>query len=266
VRRHRRRVLTVLAMTAVALAGCGGTDAPPPGDGGGGGPDAGADGGDGPSAGGATLATIRCGDVTYDPDTFAQATPVSSLPEGPAGAVDDAGDPAFDPAAGWRVVRVTDERVELLRELDEPLDLAEGDVRTHELRVVERITGATNVPDGTWMLTAAGPCTPRVDLGNLGQADLTLAATPSPEDRTVALHVHERACASGQTAEGRVELVTLEETSDEVRLVVGVRGLGGAQTCPSNPPTPFTVELGQPLGDRVVVDAATVPPRPLTTG
>jgi hypothetical protein len=266
VRRHRRRVLTVLATAAVALAGCGGTDAPRPGDGTGGEPGAGASGSGGTAAGGTAPATIRCGDVAYDPDAFAQAPPASSLPEGPAGAVDDAGDPAVDLAAGWRVVRVTDERAELLRELDEPLDLDDGDVRTHELRVVERITGATNVPDGTWMLTAAGPCTPRVDLGNLGQAALTLAATPSPDDRTVALHVHERACASGQAAEGRVELVTLEETSDEVRLLVGVRGLGGAQTCPSNPPTPFTVELGEPLGDRVVVDVATVPPRPLTTG
>jgi hypothetical protein len=258
--------MAVLAVAAV-IAGCGGTDAPPLGDDGAG-DEPGGDAADTePPAGAATDASVHCGGSTYDPAAFADAPPASSLPEGPAGAVDDLGDPAFDPSEDWRVVLVTDDRAELLRELDEPLDLGEGDVRTHALIVVERITGATNVPDGTWLLTASGPCTQRAKLGGeLGEADLMFASMPSPDADRLEVLVHERACASGQTAEGRVELVTLDETSDEVRLVIGVRGLDGAQTCPSNPPTPFTVELSEPLGDREVVDASVVPARPLTVG
>ena len=34
--------------------------------------------------------------------------------------------------------------------------------------------------------------------------------------------------------------------------------------CPSNPPTPFTVDLDEPLGDRLLLDASTLPPRPIT--
>jgi hypothetical protein len=260
VRRHHRLAMAVLAVAAV-IAGCGGTDAPPL-VGAGSGDEPGGD--TEPQTGATTGGSVHCGGSAYDPAALADAPPASSLPEGPAGAVDDLGDPAFDPADDWRVMLVGDDRAELLRELDEPLDLGEGDVRTHQLIVVERITGATNVPDGTWLLTASGACTQRVELGGgLGEADLTFASMPSPDARTLEVLVHERACASGQTAEGRVEVVRLDETADEVRLVIGVHGLDGAQTCPGNPPTPFTVVLSEPLGDREVVDVSVVPARPL---
>jgi hypothetical protein len=240
---------TILLAASLLLAGCGG----------------GGDG-QGPAADGAgtATATVACGGSTYDPAALDDVQPISSLPDGPAGAVDDAGAPAFDPAQDWRVVRQTEDRVDLVRELEEPLDHGDGDVRTHEARTLERITGTTNVPDGTWLLTSAGPCTQRVTDDDLGAADLTLARTPSSEETTIALLVHERACASGQSAEGRVELLGLVETDEQVRLRVGVRPLDGAQDCQGNPPTPFTVELEEPLGERAVVDTAVVPPRPVT--
>lgn len=211
--------------------------------------------------------TVVCGDAEYDPADLADAPMASSLPEGPAGAVDDAGEPAFDPSAGWRVVHGSDDRFELVRELDEPMDGGQGDVRTHEVRVVERISGATNVVDGTWMLTMAGPCTQRVVTGSdLGEVDLTLSREHSPDDTVIDLWVHERACASGRSAEGRVELIEIAETDGEVRLRIGVRSLEGAQDCQGNPPTAFAVELERPLGDREILDAAVVPVRPLTVG
>ena len=126
-------------------------------------------------------ATVDCGGTVYDPATLADAPPASSLPDDPAGAVDDAGAPAFDPTLDWKVVHNTDDRVDLIRELDQPLDNGGGDIRTHESRTLERITGAPNIPDGTWLLTSAGPCVPRVATGDgLGEADLTLTHTPSP--------------------------------------------------------------------------------------
>lgn len=201
----------------------------------------------------------------YDPEALADAPPVSSLPEGPAGAVDDAGAPAFDPSLDWKVVHQSDDRVDLVRELDEPVDMVGGDVRTHASRTLELITDAGNVADG-WRLTSSGRCAQRlVTDGDLGDADLVLAEPPAPDDTAVDLLVTERACASGQSAEGRVELVELAETADEVQLHVGVRprDADGA-TCPANPSTPFTAELSDPLGDRDIVDVSVVPPHPVT--
>lgn len=98
----------------------------------------------------------------------------------------------------------------------------------------------------------------------LGEADLTLADTPSPDDASIDLLVTERACASGKGAEGRIELVELNETVEQIHLRIGVRRLRGGQECPGNPPTPFTVELSEPLGDREIVDASVIPPQSVT--
>jgi hypothetical protein len=213
----------------------------------------------------ADAASVNCGGSVYDPTGIVDAPPVSSLPDGPAGAVDDAGTPAFDPSEDWKVVHQSDDRVDLVRELDEPFDNGGGDVRAHESRILERITGAANVPDGTWLLVSAGPCAQRlVTADGLGEADLTLADVPSSGDTSIELHVHEWACASGASAEGRIQLIELNETTEQVRLRIGVRPRAGGQDCPGNPPTPLTIDLDEPLGDREIVDASVVPPRPVT--
>jgi hypothetical protein len=246
------RVIPVGIIGALLLTGCGSNTITVQGE-----------GSDAPGA--AHAATVDCGGSVYDPADLADAPPASSLPEGPAGAVDDVGAPAFDPTQDWKVLHQSDDRVDLVRELDEPFDNGSGDVRTHESRTLERITGAPNVPDGTWLLMSAGPCTQRlVTDDDLGDADLTLADTPSPGDTSVDLLVHERACASGHSAEGRIELVELNETAEQVQLRIGVRPREGGQDCQGNPPTPFTIDLAEPLGDREIVDASVVPPRPVT--
>lgn len=207
---------------------------------------------------------VSCGGSDFDFTALSRAPSVAALPKGPAGAVDDAGAPAFDASQDWKVVHRSDDRVDLIRELEVPLDHGPGDVRTLESRTIERITGSTNVPDGTWLLTSAGPCSARlVTESALGEADLALADTPSPDATSIDLLVHERACASGEPADGRIEIVELDETVDQVRLHVGVRQRGGGQTCQGNPSTPFSVELSEPLGRREIVDASVVPPLPL---
>lgn len=245
----------VLGGIAVALlvTGCGSTSVA-----------VGSDSGNAPQA--ADVATVNCGGSVYDPNDLADAPPASSLPDGPAGAVDDAGAPAFDPSQDWKVVHHSDDRVDLVRVLDDPIDIGGGDVRRHESLTLERITGATNVPDGTWFLTSASLCRQRlVTHDDLGAADLTLADTPSPGDTSVDLLVTERACASGRGAEGRIELVELNVTTDQIQLRIGVRPPeGDGQTCQGNPPTPYKVELSEPLGDREIVDTSVVPPRPVT--
>lgn len=96
------------------------------------------------------------------------------------------------------------------------------------------------------------------------RADITLADTPAPGEVSVDLLVHEQGCNSGESAEGRIELVELTETADQVELQISVRPRKGTHTCLPNPPTPFTITLSGPLGDREIVDVSVVPPRPVT--
>ncbi|MBB5788707.1 hypothetical protein [Jiangella mangrovi] len=114
--------------------------------------------------------------------------------------------------------------------------------------------------DGQWMPTSSGPCALRAVMEGLGPGTVLLdpAAPPSAADTSLSLLVVEQACASGQAATDRVT-VSVDETDDEVRLVVGVRGVEGGADCQGNPPTPVVVELDQPLGERTIVDAARLP-------
>ena len=210
---------------------------------------------------------VSCGRAVFERDALEDAPPLEALPDdpaGPASAVDDLGEPAFDPTLDWKVVFASEERVELLRALDAPIVRGDGDVRTHESRTLEHHPDGFGDVPGTWFLMAAGECTPRlVAPAGMGVADLTLGSEPQPDDTSLDVLVLERACANGETADGRVELLALEETDDEIRLHIGVRPREGASNCPGHPPTPFTVELDQPVGERTIVDVAIVPPRAL---
>jgi hypothetical protein len=76
-----------------------------------------------------------------------------------------------------------------------------------------------------------------------------------PGTTELPLLVGEVACASGRTAEGRVD-VDVEYGEDVVVLTARVRPLPGGQDCPGNPPTPYVVRLDEPLGDRALVNGA----------
>ncbi len=91
------------------------------------------------------------------------------------------------------------------------------------------------------------------DLGGAEPARWWVApgATLGPTSAEVPIVVNEFDCASGRSAEGRI-VVELVYGSDVIDIAVGVRPLGGDQECPSNPDTPFTVELSEPLGDRTI--------------
>lgn len=208
----------------------------------------------------------ECGGLTFTADQLDEAPPAAQLRPDTRAAFDGQGHeiPEIDLADGWRILEQSSDTVGLLRPLEDPQEIGPGDVRTHEHVRAHRSRGATNVPDGDWVLDSAGVCTPRLDLGGLGHADLTLAAAPDPAATELELDIYERACASGEPADGRVEVVEQAVTDEEVRLVVGVQPPpGGPQNCPSNPPTHVTIELDEPLGDRTIVDASTLPSQPV---
>jgi hypothetical protein len=107
---------------------------------------------------------------------------------------------------------------------------------------------------------------------------LELRTAPGPEQAEVApwesvgavdpsateidVHVHERDCASGQPATGRIPDPEITYGEDVVVVTIRVIPPPGDQTCPSNPPTPFTLVLDEPLGDRTLLDGGQDPPGP----
>lgn len=113
-----------------------------------------------------------------------------------------------------------------------------------------------------WVATSSGSCTLLRDVGELHHGTVTLDPNhlPDPSDTTLHLLVTERACASGRDADGRVEVVEVNNFVSVVELVVAVRPITDAVAfCPGNPPTPFEVELDYPLGERTIMDGAREP-------
>jgi hypothetical protein len=184
------------------------------------------------------------------------------LGEEAAAALDGAGVPDIDPEQ-WRVLTETDTKVYLVRELPEPRD-SDGEQRTHEVLGIVWVDETEEGGEG-WQFYRHGDCALRYDLGDLGGATVALDPDnpPDPDSSQVHLLVTEFACASGELADGRVALARLVEHEDRVEIVVGVEPPPGIQTCQSHSPTPFIVELDEPLGSRTLVDAAVYPEREL---
>ena len=243
----QRSTTTLCLAVALVLAACGGVDGSVSDQG----------------SGGRELA---CGDATFAEGELTTMPTLDTLPDEALEAVDDTGVPALDTSLDWRVAEASDDEVVLIRAFDpEEPAAVRGD--THGTARLAPITGAPNIPDGTWFVWGGSSCSPRLaEAAGDEQAELRLADTPSADASELELLVRERRCASGQSAQGRIDLDQLARTDEEVRIRLSVRPRSGGQDCQGNPWTPFTVELGEPLGDRTVVDASLVPARPLEVG
>lgn len=159
--------------------------------------------------------------------------------------------PDYDmlPDTGWLLVGSDDRRAEFLA-------TGPGAI----LGQVSLEHGATG-----WKVSGWGSgCRPFLDLPDgLGPAEWVVNPKhPAPEatSRTVHVLVTERSCASAASSVGRVVGPAIRFEDDRVLVAFGViPQVGDAFTCPSNPPTPLEIDLGQPLGNRVLVDASTIP-------
>jgi hypothetical protein len=115
-----------------------------------------------------------------------------------------------------------------------------------------------------WLLDSYGACRLRVDLsGGLGNAAWILdpkVPAPAPGDTQFTALVTEEECASGQSAEGRIAEPRVLYEPDRILVILAVRPRPGAQTCPSNPETPYVVRLKEPIGERQLLDGTYYPP------
>ncbi|MGY4858636.1 hypothetical protein [Cryobacterium sp. AP23] len=211
-----------------------------------------------------------CGGLPISRDAVEARIPLSAIGErgriALAEAVWDDGSPIdLPPEEDWYVATTTDDLVGVMRDVDVVEDPAYGGiVPDHEVQTVAWVDDATNLTPG-WYGASSGACALTVDLGDLTVPAIELQTPPDALSQELHLLVTEETCNSGDDAEGRIEIVSLEESDDRVSLVLGVRPRGGINACPSNPATPFTVTLSQPLGEREVVDAGLADPRLLTT-
>ncbi|MGH2407594.1 MAG: hypothetical protein ACRDF7_05910 [Candidatus Limnocylindrales bacterium] len=89
-------------------------------------------------------------------------------------------------------------------------------------------------------------------------------AFPPPEATSTLLHVlvDELACHSFTPATGRMSDPLTVYTPTTLTITIGVRPLGGWQTCPLPPGTPTEINLSMALLDRSLVDGGRVPPGP----
>lgn len=248
--RCRRKARIGVGLLALAVAGCG-VDGPLPSMGG------------APGAGEPASMVYDCYGVQATGSQLREAPPVAELNHPGVDAFAD----YTDDLDGWQAVVVEDERLTAIRQLDRP-DVLDGVVRDHERLEVTRLEepAPPETDEDGWMASSSGPCALQADLGGLGSASVHLDGEAFDAAASqLRLLVVEQACASGEDASGRVA-VEVDADDDQIRLLVGVEPPGGDQTCPSNPATPVTVDLDEPVGDRRVVDVARYPPREVTEG
>lgn len=210
-----------------------------------------------------------CGGLSISRGAVERREPVSAIGESGRIALseaewDDGRLVDLPPEEDWYVAITTDDLVGVMRDVEMEAD--SGAMRLlpdFEVLTVRWVDDATNLSPG-WYVESSGMCALTVDLGDLNVPAVELQTAPDPTSPELRLLVNEDTCNSGEDAEGRIEVVSLDETDDRVSLVLGVRPRAGMQTCPSNPPTPFTVTLSEPLGERKVVNASLADPRLLT--
>ncbi len=119
------------------------------------------------------------------------------------------------------------------------------------------VGGCTSAPTGS---------DPAISFGSeFGPATWALDpafASPAPDATELHILVWERACSSGSAATGRMSAPLVAFTDSALTITVGVRPMGGIQSCPSNQATPLVVRLAEPLGERTLLDGGRDPIAP----
>ena len=203
-----------------------------------------------------TALPLTCGD---DPTFPAQALdgPVidEALDDGSAALRQHLSEASHEglPATGWR--RVADTAQALLF-------IAPGG-ETGWTQVVFRKGGGGLTAD-RWGSCRLRPAVP----DGVTVAELNLdPGFPAPEATATEVHllINESACASGASPAGRIvePIVTTSENAVWVAVLVRMRS-GAIQLCPGNPWFAVTVTLPEALGERELLDAGAVPPRPIS--
>ena len=197
-------------------------------------------------------ARYRCNDFAFDPTLV-------DLPGGAEPDGDDPraltlqehlrqpGEPESLPDAGWHLVGFDANRAEYVAKSNDGYASV-----TLELR------------DGAWTVAGWGGCDPELVLpGDARAATWDLAPdapVPNRVSTSITVLVSERSCASGQPPGDRIVGPQIVTEPAVIRIAFGVRPLPGGQDCQGSPPGRVLVDLGQPIGDRLISDFGIWPP------
>lgn len=160
-------------------------------------------------------------------------------------------DNVIPPREGWRVVVLseTDALFLLPATPDEGFDYWNAEFHRGAL---------------AWEYVRSGQCDLMLALNGLELARWERASDekPAPSSRTVSVMVTELGCASGKPPAGRIVQAAEAYLDDLIVVILGTRPLPGPQTCEPGPPSEFTIELDEPLGDRMLIDGSNLPSMP----
>jgi hypothetical protein len=194
---------------------------------------------------------VECGGVVFPLGALDVLTPIEEVDPALRAVLDGwlaTPEGSFLPGDGWTLLYVHDRNALFINVADDSV----------------AFVGAEMGRNG-WIYSggsAADPCALNVVLPEgLGVVEWELdAGAPPPEAGTTELHVlaTERACTGGRELGERLLGPQVVETDESVRISFAAIALTGNHGCPSNPSTPVTVELDEPLGDRELRDGRLV--------
>ncbi|HEY8199256.1 MAG TPA: hypothetical protein VIF44_05755 [Candidatus Limnocylindrales bacterium] len=117
--------------------------------------------------------------------------------------------------------------------------------------------------------TAEGTLTPVAPDPGVSQSAtwwLDPASLPiDPQTTRLRGFVQERACASGQSPEGRILKPDIDYGAEALTVTFSIAPLAGDQDCLGNEPFGVVFELAEPVGGRPILDGSTTPARDATT-
>lgn len=196
---------------------------------------------------------VECGgSTTFPARALDQTVPLEEADVAPAalGPIEEflaTGEGDFWPQEGYRVLHQTDTSLLLVRVGEGGntvllgSELAGGGWRATELRSGApcpiRVPLPPELHEVNWRLD------PNLALDE-GATQLTLLATG-------------QACSGGRAMGDRLQPPTVLLTDTTIFISLAAEQPGGAQTCPGNPEELLIIDLGEPLGDREVVDGRT---------
>lgn len=195
----------------------------------------------------------KCGEFAFAPGLLAEAGNAEQA-DNPAAAalraylLGTGPDIDFLPGTGWHLTGMNERVAEFIA--------VDRDSMVTKVGMENRLNG--------WTVAGWGQCQPRIDLAEgLGAAEWAFdPAQPKPgaATQTFDAMVSELSCSSGQPADGRIVGPGLVKSADTILVIFAVRPRPGGQDCQGTPPIRVKVDLGELLGNRVLLDGGRFPP------